>query len=196
MKGVIKLRDNKNKVKIMIECALMIAIGTILSNIKVYSLPNGGSITAAGALPFIIVSYRHGCKWGILTGIVNSILQILLGGLYAPPGGGILLFTGMVMLDYVLAYTVLGIAQLFAKPFKNRLYGIIAGSLITGILRFLCSFISGIVIWGSVSDGLPAVIFSLQYNASYMLPDTLITTIAAAIMFKAVPKIFNNQNLQ
>ena len=67
------------KTRTLVECALMIAIGTVLSNIKFFTLPNGGSITLLSMLPFVLVSFRHGVKWGLFTGLVNACLQMLLG---------------------------------------------------------------------------------------------------------------------
>lgn len=73
------MSSSYTKTRIMVECALMIALGTILANIKIYELPNGGSITLFSMVPFILVSFRHGVKWGLFTGFVNSLLQMLLG---------------------------------------------------------------------------------------------------------------------
>ena len=61
-----------SKTRILVECALMIAIGTVLSNIKFFTLPNGGSVTLLSMLPFVLVSFRHGVKWGLFTGFVNG----------------------------------------------------------------------------------------------------------------------------
>ena len=72
-----------SKTRTLVECALMIALGTVLANIKIYELPNGGSITLFSMLPFIMISFRHGVKWGLFTGFVNSLLQMLLGMLRA-----------------------------------------------------------------------------------------------------------------
>ena len=83
------MSSSYTKTRIMVECALMIALGTILANIKIYELPNGGSITLFSMVPFILVSFRHGVKWGLFTGFVNSLLQMLLG-FYAPPAPGLL----------------------------------------------------------------------------------------------------------
>ena len=91
-----------SKTRTLVECALMIALGTVLANIKIFEMPNGGSITLLSMLPFILVSYRHGTKWGLFTGFVNSLLQMLLG-FYAPPAPGLLPLVGMILLDYVLA---------------------------------------------------------------------------------------------
>ena len=104
-----------SKTRTLVECALMIALGTVLANIKIYSLPNGGSITLFSMLPFIMISFRHGVKWGLFTGFVNSLLQMLLG-FYAPPAPGLLPLVGMILLDYVLAFTLLGLACASLSP--------------------------------------------------------------------------------
>ena len=136
-----------SKTRTLVECALMIALGTVLANIKIFEMPNGGSITLLSMLPFILVSYRHGTKWGLFTGFVNSLLQMLLG-FYAPPAPGLLPLVGMILLDYVLAFTLLGLAGAIAKPFKNRLVGVAVGTAAVCGIRFLCSFLSGVLIWG------------------------------------------------
>ena len=168
------MSSSYTKTRIMVECALMIALGTILANIKIYELPNGGSITLFSMVPFILVSFRHGVKWGLFTGFVNSLLQMLLG-FYAPPAPGLLPLVGMILLDYVLAFSFLGLACVC-------------------VLRFLCSFLSGVLIWGNLSDGLPAWIYSLTYNGSYMLPEGIMTTIAVVLLYKAAPQLFSANN--
>lgn len=178
------------KTRILVECALMIALGTVLANVKLYSLPNGGSITLFSMVPFILISFRHGAKWGMFTGFVNSLLQMILG-FYAPPAPGLLPLVGMILLDYVLAFTVLGLACVFAKPFKNQLVGVGVGTAVVCALRFVCSFLSGVLIWGNLSEGLPAWIYSLTYNGSYMLPETILTTVAVVILYKTAPVLFN-----
>ena len=86
-----------SKTRILVECALMIAIGTVLSNIKFFTMPNGGSITLLSMLPFVLVSFRHGAKWGLFTGFVNSCLQMIMG-FYPPPASTFLYFLGEVLL--------------------------------------------------------------------------------------------------
>ena len=167
-----------SKTRTLVECALMIALGTVLANIKIFEMPNGGSITLLSMLPFILVSYRHGTKWGLFTGFVNSLLQMLLG-FYAPPAPGLL--------------PLLGLAGAIAKPFKNRLVGVAVGTAAVCGIRFLCSFLSGVLIWGNLSDGLPAWTYSLTYNGSYMLPETILTTVAAVLIYKAAPQLFAAQ---
>ena len=188
-----------SKTRTLVECALMIALGTVLANIKIFEMPNGGSITLLSMLPFILVSYRHGTKWGLFTGFVNSLLQMLLG-FYAPPAGTVAAFVGVVLLDYVLAFTQLGLAGVIAKPFKNHLLGVAAGTAAVCVIRFLCSFLSGALLWGSYQEsyewarGMSVWLYSFIYNGSYMLPELLITTVCAVILCKAAPKFFLPEN--
>ncbi len=181
-----------SKIRILVECALMIAIGTILMNLKLFEMPNGGTITAASMVPFILISFRHGAKWGLATGFVCSLLQMMTG-FWAPPAGTLLAYVGMILLDYVLAFSCLGLACLFAKPFgkAHKLLGVAVGTFAVCVLRFMCSFLSGILIWGSLTqDGIGCVIFSLTYNGSYMLPETIITVAVSILLYRALPQLF------
>ena len=167
--------------------------------ILVAKMPFGGSVTLVSMLPFILVSFRHGVKWGLATGFVNSLLQMLLG-FYAPPAGTVAAFVGVVLLDYVLAFTLLGLAGVIAKPFKNHLLGVAAGTAAVCVIRFLCSFLSGALLWGSYQEsyewarGMSVWLYSFIYNGSYMLPELLITTVCAVILCKAAPKFFLPEN--
>ena len=176
------------------ECAVLIAIGTILAQIKLYPMPNGGSVTLVSMLPFLLISYRHPTKWALLSGFANAMLQMALGGVYPPPAGTFLALAGEILLDYVLAYLCLSFAGSFSKLFskKQTAASVIAGSVLAMLLRFICSFLSGFLIWGSLTQsGWAAVIYSLSYNASYMIPDILLTAVAEAAMFKIYPKAFS-----
>ena len=162
-----------SKTRILVECALMIAIGTVLSNIKIFTMPNGGSVT-------------------LFTGLVNGCLQMLLG-FWAPPTPTFIYFLGEVLLDYLVAFMALGMAELFARPFKNRMVGVAVGTAVAGFLRFMCSFLSGVLVWGNLNEGLSAWTYSLVYNASYMLPETLITVVGAVLLIRVAPQIFDRQ---
>jgi len=190
------MSKNDSKVRVLAECAILIAIGTVLAQIQIFRMPNGGAVTAVSMLPFILISFRHGTSWGLLAGFANSLLQMLLGGLYAPPAGTFTAMAGAVMLDYVLAFTLLGLANAFAKPFgeKNRSKGIVIGTFMVCLIRFICSFVSGFLIWGSLTtDGFAAVTFSLGYNASYMVPETVITVAAVFALYRKAPVFFQAQ---
>ena len=75
----------------------------------------------------------------------------------------------------------------------NQLVGVGVGTAVVCFIRFMCSFLSGVLIWGNLSDGLPAWTYSLTYNGSYMLPETILTTVAAVLIYKAAPQLFAAQ---
>ena len=184
------------KTKRITESAMLLAVAIVLelvSKMFIPEMPFGGQVTLVSMLPVVLISYRHGVKWGLFTGFVNSLLQMLLG-FYAPPTPGLLPLVGMILLDYVLAFSLLGLAGGIAKPFKNKLAGVAVGTAAVCGIRFLCSFLSGVLIWGNLSDGLAAWTFSLTYNGSYMLPETIMTTVAAVLIYKAAPQLFSAQN--
>lgn len=184
-----------SKTRVLVECALMIALGTVLAMIKLFEMPYGGSITLLSMLPFILVSFRHGVKWGLLTGLANSLLQMLTG-FYAPPAGTATALLGSILLDYVLAFTLLGLAGALAKPFKNKLAGIAFGTAGVCVIRFLCSFVSGAWLWSSYQSsyewavGLSPWTYSLIYNGSYMGVELILTTIGAVVLYKTAPRLF------
>ena len=187
------MNNTTSNTRTLADCAVLIALGTILAQFKVYELPNGGSITAASMVPFILVSLRHGPRWGLLTGFANSLLQMLLGGLWPTPAGTAGAMALEVILDYLVPFTVLGLAYIFAKPFgeKRKMQGIIVGTIAVCCLRFLAHFLSGIIVWGSIAqDGIGAVTYSLTYNGSYMLVETIISVVVIALLYKSAPKLF------
>ena len=180
------------------ECALMIAVGTVLAQIKIFTMPYGGSVTLVSMLPFILVSFRHGVKWGLFTGFINGLLQ-LITDFYAPPSGTLIALVAMILLDYLLAFMCLGLACVFAKPFKNSKLGVGIGTAAVCFMRFMCSFLSGALLWGSYQSyydwavGLSVWEYSFIYNASYMMPELLITTVAAVAVCSVAPKFFTAQ---
>jgi thiamine transporter len=173
----------------LVECALMIAMATVLSMFKLFTLPQGGSVTIASMVPLVLVSYRHGLKWGIGTAFAHSLLQMLLG-FYPPPAQTFSAFVGVILLDYVLAFTVLGTAAFFGKPFKSRVASVAVGATVVGFLRFLCSFLSGILVWASYApEGTAVWVYSLTYNGSYMLPEIVITTAVTMILVPVLDRV-------
>lgn len=176
------MRDNKTKV--LAECALMVALSAVLQLIPFIRMPQGGTVTLASMAPIVFAALRHGPKWGLLTAFAESLLQMLLGGISAPPTETVFWFALVILLDYVIAYTVLGLAPVFAAPFgERRLLGACVGSVAATLLRYLCHFLSGILIWGVYApEGQPVWLYSLGYNGSYMIPETIITAVAVAAL--------------
>lgn len=173
------------------EGALMVALATILSFISIFHMPQGGNITAFSMLPIILMSYRNGAKWGMFTGFVYALVQLLLGlqnVMYCPT---LLSQIGCILLDYIIPFTLLGSACLFGRGFKNKAVGVGVSTAIVCLIRYACSFLSGILLWGGYAPaGTPVWIYSLVYNGSYMLPETVLTTLAAVFVVHVAKKYF------
>lgn len=158
----------------------MIALAFILSMLKIIDMPFGGSVTAFSMLPVIIIAYRYGTPWGLLAGFAASLLQMLMGLknlTYATsPWAGI----AIVMLDYIVAFAVMGLGGIFKGKIKDQGLALAAGALVVCVLRYLCHVISGCTVWAGVSiptsDGL---LYSLVYNCAYMVPEALLTVVGA-----------------
>ena len=180
-----KNTDSHLRVRMLCEGAMMVALAQVLSYIKLMELPNGGSLTHA-MFPIILFAVRWGLTPGLMAGFTFGLLQLIFDGAYAWGWQSMLL-------DYLVAFMVLGTAEFFARPFKNRMVGVAVGTAIAGFLRFMCSFLSGVLVWGNLNEGLSAWTYSLVYNASYMLPETLITVVGAVLLIKAAPQIFDRQ---
>lgn len=182
-----------SRVQRLVECAFMVAVGTVLMMLRLFEMPNGGSVTLACSLPFILISFRHGTRWGLLSGLACALLQMITG-FYVPPAAGVLAFVGVVLLDYVFAFGLQGLASLFAKPFRSRAVGVAVGTFGVCFLRFVSAFLSGFLIWGSITqDGLGAVIYSLTYNGGYMSVETVITVSIALLLYKIAPQLYERQ---
>jgi thiamine transporter len=151
-------------------CAAAIALGTILSNIKLFHLPTGGSITLVSMLVVCLPGYFFGLGAGLLSAVAYGILQLLLGPY--------VLYPMQLVVDYILAFGALGLSGLFC----NAKHGLIKGYL-AGILgRYVFSVISGWIFFGSYAwEGWNALPYSLVYNALYIFAEAIITVIILLI---------------
>ena len=177
-----------SKIRILTECAILIALSTVLSMIKVMTMPLGGSITLLSMLPVCYVSIRHGLKWGLFSSFIYACIQLFLD-LGAAMSWGLTAgrWAGMIAFDYIIAFTVLGLAGVFAK---KGFAGIMTGTTLAVFLRFVCHVISGAFvfdIWMPEGWASP-IVYSLAYNGAFMLPELIITVAGAAICYKALSK--------
>ena len=171
----------------LVESGLMLAMATVLSFVKVLDLPYGGSITAFSALPILLVAYRHGLWQGLLTAFAHALIQLLLGTSVFSYGFSIQAVIAIVMLDYILAFTVLGLGGVFRRQCESQGTALVLGALLTGALRYTLHTIAGCTVWAGLSiPDSAALIYSLAYNATYMLPETLVTALGAWYLSKAV----------
>ncbi len=174
-------RNQKQHLLALCEGAIMIALAIaldLLCKLIPFEFPNGGGISIA-VLPLIYYTFRRGTVWGLGAGFVYSVVQIVTGW-YPPPAGTWWAFVLCVLLDYFFAFTVTGCAALIAKPFgkKYRLLGYGVGAAAVCVLRFVFSFLSGVLLWGSSApEGMNPWLYSLVYNGGYMLPNALLITV-------------------
>ena len=168
-----------SKTRRLIESAVMVSIGTVLSMIKLIDMPYGGSVTVGCMLPVIVIAYRYGFRWGLVTGFVFGLLQQLLGLdnlSYVTTWQSIV---AVILLDYIVAYMSVGFAGLFKKV-RPQSFALILGAVIASILRYLCHVISGATVWAGLAiPTKAAVIYSAGYNGTYMLPEMIVTAILA-----------------
>lgn len=170
----------RNTTLMLTESAVMIALAFILSFLKVVDMPYGGSVTAFSMLPIIIIAFRYGTGWGLASGFAFSLLQMLMGLSSLSYATSAVAAVAIILLDYIVAFTVLGLGGVFRTAVKDQGNAMALGALLTCVLRYICHVISGCTVWAGVSiptsDGL---LYSLGYNATYMIPETLITIMGA-----------------
>lgn len=178
----------RSRVRALCECAIMLALAVALSYVKLFTLPFDGSITLFSMLPICLISIKWGLGWGLGTAFTYSWFQILQGGVFAwglTPG----MLVASLFLDYLLAFTVLGLAGLFRK---RGTWGMVAGVALVCALRFLVHFAAGVILWANLEEfvafgrewvGRPWL-YSLCYNGVYMLPETAMTTLGAFLLFR------------
>ena len=167
--------------------ALMIALSTALMWVsKFIPAPwlQGGSVTLASMVPIIICSITLGTKWGLCASLAYSFIQMMFG-FYPPPTQTFSSFVMVILLDYVLAFGVLGLAGIFYNMLKkSRFAAPISGFIVTS-LRYICHIFSGILIWGVYAgEGQSVLSYSIIYNGSYMIPEIIITTVVLAFITK------------
>jgi thiamine transporter len=198
--------------------AVMLAMATVLAVvcelIPFLNLPFGGGFTVASMLPIIIISYMYGIKWGLFISFTYSCIQIILSlimgktvlALFTPSSDdymGLFAAFAIIVIDYLLAYTVLGLGGIFRKCIKNKVLAIVLGVLVALSLRYICHIISGYIFYGAWAEwffsqegfyaigsrildtfsgkGL-ALLYSIFYNGLYMIPEIIITSIAASVV--------------
>ncbi len=171
----------------LVESGLLLALATVLSIVKVLDLPYGGSITAFSALPILLVAYRHGTLRGLLTALAYALMQLVIGAGALSYATSAAAAVAIVVLDYLLAFTVLGLGGIFRKRVNHQGVALVLGALLTGGLRYVLHVIAGCTVWAGLSIPTEAaLLYSLAYNATYMVPEVAVTAIGAWYLSRAV----------
>lgn len=164
--GFIKKRSKKLSVQQLAFCAVSIALGTVLSNIKVFSFPTGGSITLLSMLIICLPGYWFGIGAGILTGVAYGVLQMLFDPY--------ILFPAQLVVDYLLAFGALGLSGLFCK----QKHGLIPGYVVAVLGRYAFAVLSGWLFFGMYAwEGWNPLPYSLVYNAIYIFAEAGVTLV-------------------
>jgi len=211
----------QTKTKRLTESAMLLAVAIVLELVAKMFIPEqtfGGQITIVSMLPVVLISYRHGVKWGFVASFTYALIEMAIGmknvsAAFLPGyfGDDAMLLNAIVMclLDYVVAYTLLGLGGIFRNRIKNKATGLLCGSLVALSARFLAHILSGYILfsawaedyftqegfptWGqqlvdTLSPTLLGWVYSIVYNGMYMVPEMVFTAIAATLLAR-VPKI-------
>ena len=180
----------KSNLRSLCEGAIMVTIAQILSYIKLWEMPWGGSIVLA-MVPIILYAVRWGLGSGLLAGFVFGVLQFTFDG-------GFAIGWQSIVGDYLLAFTVLGLAGLM----KGKKFGVFWGTLIGGFARFLVHYVVGATIWAAYMPdtffGMTMTspwIYSLLYNIAYMGPNIILTLVVFGLLYVPMKKYLLGQDI-
>lgn len=138
--------------KKLVESAILIAIATILSMIKIIDFPWGGGITIFAMLPMIMLSYKYGMKWGFVCASAFALIQLAIGVATNSFGLELLPLIIMLILDYIVAYMALALGGAFRNKFKSALPALICGAIVAVCGRYIVHMISGAIFYGSYAE--------------------------------------------
>jgi thiamine transporter len=211
----------KKKLYWLVESAVMIALAVVLELVAkmiIPELPFGGQVTIVSMLPVVLVGWKYGIANGLVTGFVYSLVQMALGvktisSLIMPASeeylGSIDNVVLMFILDYIVAYTVLGLGAIYKNKIKNTSLSLSLGAFTSLFLRYISHILSGYILYGAwaewfftqegfyswgetiintFSGNMLSLVYSVIYNGFYMIPEIIVTTVVAAIIGK-VPQI-------
>ena len=204
-----------NKTKRLTESAMLLSVAIVLelcSKMFIPELPFGGQVTLVSMLPVVLISYRHGVKWGLVSGVAYAMIEMAIGAktvtaAFQPGyfGDGVMLLNALIMcaLDYLIAFTVLGLGGIFRDRIENRGKALCCGAIVALGCRYLAHILSGYILfagwaeWFFTQEGFPAwgaslvaslsptalgMLYSIVYNGMYMIPELILTAIAAVLI--------------
>ena len=181
----------RTKIRILCEGAILVALAQILSMLKLWEMPWGGSITI-GMLPIFLFAVRRGLKWGLLEAFAFGWLQLIFDG-------GFAISWQSLLGDYLIAFTALGLAGLFHK----KKGGIFLGTLVGGLARFLVHYVVGATVWAMYMPEeffgqtmTSPWIYSFLYNGFYMFIDIVLCLVIFALLYKPLGKYLTGRDIQ
>ena len=213
--------NNVSKTRRLTESAMLLALAIVLevtAKLIIPELPFGGQITFAAMLPVVVISWRHGLRWGFVASFTYALLEMAIGmktvsAAFLPGyfGDGAMILKALLMclLDYIAAYTVLGLGGLFRGRIQKPGLSLLLGCLVALSARYLMHILSGYILfaeyaaWFFTQDGFPAwgqqlvdslspnalaLTYSAVYNGMYMVPELVITAILSLPVAKLISR--------
>ena len=214
------------KTKRITESAMLLAVAIVLeliSKLLIPEQPFGGQITLVSMLPVVLISYRHGTKWGLVAAFTYALLEMALGAktvaaAFLPGyfGDGAMIGKALLMclLDYILAYTALALGGIFRSRIHRPGISLLCGSLVALSVRYAVHILSGYILfsgwaeWYFTQEGFPAWgaalaaqvspealgwIYSAVYNGMYMIPEMVFTALGALVIAR-IPGIVKKES--
>lgn len=217
---------NRHNTKRLTVSGIMLAMATalaaVMTLIPFFSQAFGGSFTFGSMLPIVVVSYLYGIKWGLFTSATYACIQIVMDlmlgkgsvilALFLPSSDGYMgavAAISILVIDYLIAYTVLGLGGIFRKKIKSKALSLSLGAAVALSLRYLAHIVSGYIFYGSwaewffsepenawigesvlatFSGNTLALVYSVVYNGLYMIPEIVVTVILAVVLSR-VPMV-------
>lgn len=181
--------NKKWSAKMLTEGGILIALSILLSYIKIYQAPNGGSVTAGSMIPIMIFAIRWGLGPGIFMGATYGLVDFLLKPSFYHPI--------QFLLDYPIAFGFLGLAGLGYKIKKDGVKGYL--TLIIGIIlalsgRLISHVLSGVIFFASYAGDQNPWIYSIGYNATYMVPELIISILIISLIWKPMKRTIKSEN--
>lgn len=173
----------KLEIRKLTEMGIGLALAVILNYLKLYEMPQGGSISLE-MIPIVFIALRWSLRDGVLLGAGYGLLQAMLGGF--------IVHWAQLILDYPVAYALLGLAGIVGqihstKSLAKNWWLVSGGVLLGGSLRFLSHFIAGAIFFGEYAPkGQSVWVYSAIYNSSYLIPETIITIVVMLILIKSL----------
>ncbi|MDR1805989.1 MAG: energy-coupled thiamine transporter ThiT [Clostridium sp.] len=212
----------QKNIQALVESAVLIALSVVLSMVALFKMPMGGTVSAFSMVPLVLISLRWGMPWGLGAGLTYGIVQAIMGLENFSYVTGIPALIGVALLDYLVAFSVYGLAAGIAKPFitekklrraagqydgkefsldiyrvPNKPFGYGLAAFVCGVLQFGCSFLSGIIIWGAYApEDTPVWLYSLTYNGSFALPNAVLTVIGTVAAMALLDKVFPSKKAE
>ena len=183
---------DKKRLLMLVEIAIFAAIGFVLDQVSIQIGANGGSVSLV-MVPIVLIAFRWGLSAGLTTGLILGVMQAMFGGY--------IVHWFQAILDYGVAFTLVGLAAVVRKPVlaaaekldkKKMTIYIVLGTVLGGLLRYLSHSLAGIVFFAPV--GKNPYLFSLVYNGTYMIPATIITAVACVLLFTAAPQLMQRKS--